>query len=308
MSGRTEHSPAAGSRRQGARPDARDRRAIARDLRAPLLRGARVWVRLALVLACLFVPSFGLKGLVWLLGVGIPLLIVSVFLAYVAQGRLLRARAEGLEAAEEVRGPLGVGYLIRGEQEGRAVRVLRDRVEVAVDSPLVHVLDRPLLRALAAGELPAEHPLAGPRTLQAAVRRLLDRGVTELELDGRKAIARGGEAPAARLVADLVAVAQAPLRIRFAVSPPAASGCPYCRGPLEPITVAPRVRCSACDAVHHAECWREHGGCAVFRCRRAPVEGRERAAVDEGAAGENAVAAAAEGHREAVRIRISERA
>lgn len=31
------------------------------------------------------------------------------------------------------------------------------------------------------------------------------------------------------------------------------------------------VRCDACSVVHHAECWREVGGCASYGCRNAPT-------------------------------------
>ena len=40
--------------------------------------------------------------------------------------------------------------------------------------------------------------------------------------------------------------------------------CPYCRFPLKG-----GVRgelCDSCGTVHHAECWGEGGGCAVFGC------------------------------------------
>ncbi|MCA9520543.1 MAG: hypothetical protein KC609_06205 [Myxococcales bacterium] len=40
--------------------------------------------------------------------------------------------------------------------------------------------------------------------------------------------------------------------------------CPYCRDGIlnEPTIVA----CSRCQTPHHAECWKEAGGCAVFGC------------------------------------------
>ncbi len=40
--------------------------------------------------------------------------------------------------------------------------------------------------------------------------------------------------------------------------------CPACRFPLRHGTVA--ERCDACGALHHEECWREAGGCAVEGC------------------------------------------
>jgi hypothetical protein len=40
--------------------------------------------------------------------------------------------------------------------------------------------------------------------------------------------------------------------------------CPYCRFPLKSGAVA--MRCEGCAAVHHEDCWRDCGGCAVFGC------------------------------------------
>jgi predicted nucleic acid-binding Zn ribbon protein len=44
--------------------------------------------------------------------------------------------------------------------------------------------------------------------------------------------------------------------------------CPYCLSPVgdgEEIT-----NCEHCGAVHHAECWKENGGCAAKDCRGRP--------------------------------------
>jgi hypothetical protein len=43
--------------------------------------------------------------------------------------------------------------------------------------------------------------------------------------------------------------------------------CPYCRFPLKEGT--PAERCDACDSLHHEDCWRDGGGCAVRGCARA---------------------------------------
>jgi len=40
--------------------------------------------------------------------------------------------------------------------------------------------------------------------------------------------------------------------------------CPYCRFPLK--EGAPVHVCESCGSVHHAECWADGGGCAVFGC------------------------------------------
>jgi hypothetical protein len=44
----------------------------------------------------------------------------------------------------------------------------------------------------------------------------------------------------------------------------AGTSCPYCRFPLK--QGAEVVVCSACAAPHHADCWHDNGGCAVFAC------------------------------------------
>jgi Prokaryotic RING finger family 1 len=43
--------------------------------------------------------------------------------------------------------------------------------------------------------------------------------------------------------------------------------CPYCRFPLK--EGVPVHACESCGAVHHAECWADGGGCAVFGCTAA---------------------------------------
>lgn len=40
--------------------------------------------------------------------------------------------------------------------------------------------------------------------------------------------------------------------------------CPYCRFPLK--EGVPVHACESCGSVHHAECWADGGGCAVFGC------------------------------------------
>lgn len=43
--------------------------------------------------------------------------------------------------------------------------------------------------------------------------------------------------------------------------------CPYCRFPLK--EGVPVHACESCGSVHHAECWADGGGCAVFGCAAA---------------------------------------
>jgi hypothetical protein len=48
--------------------------------------------------------------------------------------------------------------------------------------------------------------------------------------------------------------------------------CPYCKEKATDDT----VRCGKCGAEHHAECFTEHGGCAIFGCERAPSGRRSK--------------------------------
>lgn len=46
--------------------------------------------------------------------------------------------------------------------------------------------------------------------------------------------------------------------------------CPYCRAPVE----APEdevLECPGCGTPHHADCFKENGGCTVFGCTSAPA-------------------------------------
>src|SRR5436309_8642540 len=44
------------------------------------------------------------------------------------------------------------------------------------------------------------------------------------------------------------------------------SRCPYCREKIWAISELSLV-CSGCCTRHHAQCWQENSGCAVFGCR-----------------------------------------
>jgi hypothetical protein len=47
--------------------------------------------------------------------------------------------------------------------------------------------------------------------------------------------------------------------------------CPYCRAPIEPNS-GDELVCPGCGAPHHADCYKENGGCTVFGCTAAPAE------------------------------------
>lgn len=44
--------------------------------------------------------------------------------------------------------------------------------------------------------------------------------------------------------------------------------CPYCRFPIKPREQI--IACPACELPHHADCWKENGGCTTYGCRMAP--------------------------------------
>lgn len=46
--------------------------------------------------------------------------------------------------------------------------------------------------------------------------------------------------------------------------------CPYCQSPVGSGDVA--LRCPVCDATHHADCFSENGGCAVYGCGARPTD------------------------------------
>ncbi len=66
--------------------------------------------------------------------------------------------------------------------------------------------------------------------------------------------------------ANPAALRQAPISVATAAM--AGRTCPYCRFPLkEGSAIQP---CGVCQAIHHADCWRDNGGCAVGGCSGGP--------------------------------------
>lgn len=59
--------------------------------------------------------------------------------------------------------------------------------------------------------------------------------------------------------------------------------CPYDQ---YPIAIGDSIiLCPACGTPHHADCWRENGGCTTYGCARAPMQAAAQAAIHPGAAG-----------------------
>lgn len=203
------------------------------------------------------------------LGLGVPLAIAAVWSMVLARSRALTAKAALVERSEVVRGPLGLTYLVRGSVDGRPVRVSHGRVVIEVVGPCRLDVNLDALVELSRGDHPLEHPFASERG-RVACEQLVRAGARRVVIGDRDVTVHGGGDPAA-LARAATALALAPALVRFAPGAPVGSGCPYCHGALESVRVAPAVRCDGCDTRQHAECWREHGGCAVFRCRRAPT-------------------------------------
>lgn len=51
--------------------------------------------------------------------------------------------------------------------------------------------------------------------------------------------------------------------------------CPFCKSALTDAT--PTVDCAACGTAHHAGCYEEQGGCAVYGCESKAARARESA-------------------------------
>jgi hypothetical protein len=190
--------------------------------------------------------------------------------AYVNHKRLLES-ASLLRTPQTVRGPFGLTYMVRGLLDGRSVCVSIDRVEIDAEPP------RHLRLAAAEGLLAASlgHGDFGSRDdARSAAARLLARGVLAVETRAGKVVVEGGSGSIQERVEDAMLVAMAPALIRS--REPGGRDCPYCHQALGSVLQEAAMRCPACEVVHHAECWSEHGGCAVHRCERSPREGRER--------------------------------
>lgn len=101
--------------------------------------------------------------------------------------------------------------------------------------------------------------------------------MARLERDTTASIARLSVTVARReldFLADRVVALErsAPLAIRCnpAETADGELRCPYCHDELG---AAATTRCSRCEARHHAECYTDHGRCAVFGCGQPPEKG-----------------------------------
>ena len=50
-----------------------------------------------------------------------------------------------------------------------------------------------------------------------------------------------------------------------------AAVCPYCRTPIDTAS-GDELVCTGCGTPHHADCYKENGGCTIFGCANAPSD------------------------------------
>ena len=196
---------------------------------------------------------------------GLVLLGAVATATWLRAGRRLELRCPS-EGVRFVRLPWGV-VSARFEVDGHKVTATRTATSVRVDCPGPLRLDRDALRQIARG--PDSRPAYAAAA--EAAQQLLFGEVQALEFERDQLVIVGGSAEVARLVRSAVEVAQAPTRL--GLQPRTREherGCPYCHQALDDLVEHPTVRCSGCDSLSHTECWREHGGCAVFACRKGP--------------------------------------
>ncbi|MCA8925909.1 MAG: hypothetical protein KDD82_29145 [Planctomycetes bacterium] len=198
-------------------------------------------------------------------------------------GRRLERRCPRDREVRFVRAPLGGVVSARFCVDGsRPVHATRGQVEVAFDAPRRALLSRQLLQAIARAA-PGAHPEYASASRAAS--ELAWAGVSELRIERDRLVILGGaEAPLVELVEHALELARAPSRLGLrAVTREHERGCPYCHQPLADLIEHPTLRCTGCDSVSHVECWKEHGGCAVFACSKSPAARRhEQALVDRG--------------------------
>lgn len=238
-----------------------------------LLSAACGLAALALLLASAEVgsPTALITALTYFLGLGVPLAVLCLAVTSFGAGSAVRRRCRGLPEVRYSRTLFGTVYRGECELAGHGVQVFRDRVRVRVDAPAA---------AFARGDLRRlfrEEDAASPYAVaRASARHLVWAGVRSLRVEEGWLELRGPlQGSLSELIPHALELATAPARIR--VRPQSRiRDCPFCHQALpgkggEP---GPTVRCVGCDTLHHAECWQDHRGCAVFSCRKSP---RERA-------------------------------
>ncbi len=202
------------------------------------------------------------------LGIAVPLSLAGVVGNWlVTRARLGRRDADpALKEARRLVNAIGIPYAVTGSVHDHRVRAYRDRVVVQTETGDPLHFDRAALRGLAREDGPAAE---AARTLRGHGVRRVHIGDGDVVVDG---LDEGALGPVVRAALDLAASQRRLVRVapRLGTAAEVGKGCPYCHEALASVHAAPLVRCPACDVQQHAECWRDHGGCAVWRCRRAP--------------------------------------
>jgi hypothetical protein len=73
-----------------------------------------------------------------------------------------------------------------------------------------------------------------------------------------------------KLIERLQRPESAPVKLKPAES--TGRACPFCKDEIA--TTAVRIECATCGTWHHATCFEENGGCAVFGCKEKRGIGR----------------------------------
>lgn len=240
-----------------------------------------------------------------ILGLAVPLALAGVVVGWlVGRARLgKRDQDPALKEPTRLANALGLPYAVLGTVHGHRVRTYRDRVVVQTETGDPVRFDRAALRGLAREDGAAAE---AARTLRGHGVRSVSLGDGDVVVDG---LDDGALGPVVRAALDLAASQRRLVRVapRLGAAAEVGKGCPYCHEELQSVHEAPLVRCPACDVQQHAECWRDHGGCAVWRCRRAPppaVEARRAEQAEPPAPAEPGEGA---GAGEPPRIRVSVR-
>jgi hypothetical protein len=176
---------------------------------------------------------------------------------------------------------LGVAYLVgtvrgiggtSGNFQGHAYRIVRGVVLLDMPAHEPATLGRRELEEIASGVVSSRvGSFAAKAEFRRAVETLLASGrETILFLDAKGIRFEGYERGDKLVLLGALAKLAGP---GFILSRHAGPGiCPYCKETATEGT----VRCERCGAEHHAECFTEHGGCAIFGCERAPSGRRSK--------------------------------
>jgi hypothetical protein len=215
------------------------------------------------------------------LGAGFLICVIAAIAAIGRRSRRLRSLTRNV-TERSFTSAFGRLLHVRGFVDGIPVRVSLRRIEVDVASPVHALLETGDVRAIAAGA-PPDHALVflgKPEAARAATDLLALAPGARLAVGRASTIVEdlGGAGDAAALARAAIALARSPALVQAAN---AFASCPFCKDAVSPGEAEGTVRCPTCGALHHADCWRDHGGCSIHGCPRGGPT-RERFAVAAG--------------------------